>query len=134
MIAWLHRLLVHLPIGLLVTATLIRAHARWRRRPGPETTMMLAIGAAGAWLACVTGLAHAYEELRQGEWAESSMQVLALSHLSCSVSAALLFSAVMLLARRRDSGPEPRILPYLEALGLLLLLVTAHLGGLLAHG
>ena len=134
MIAWLHRMLVHLPIGLLVTGVLIRAHARWRSRPAPETTMMLGIGAAGAWLACVTGLAHAYEELRHGEWAEPSMRTLALWHLGFSCTAALLFSTVVWLTRRRAAGPGAWILPYLEAFGMFILLVTAHLGGLLAHG
>ena len=134
MTAWLHRLVVHLPIGLLVTGVLVRAHARWRGRVLPDTRVMMAVGVAGAWLACLTGLVHAWVLLREGGLADPSLRALAIWHLGLSFGAAWVFSAVLWLTPRRAADAGARLCPYLEAFGTIMLLVTAHLGGLLAHG
>lgn len=131
MMSWIaewHVMIVHFPIGLLTTATALDGYGWWRGRARAGTASLLVLGTIGAWLACLTGLLIRQQRVSRGIWVGTDMAVVLNVHLALSLAAAALFSVSAILRLR---GRMPLAL---EAGGALVLLVSAHLGGVLAHG
>ena len=132
-----HALVVHLPIGLLVTAFAAELGALLRRRPEPVSTVATALYAAG-WLALaaayLTGRAAAPEVYTPGlavpvvdrHWSLALWCVVCFSGLTAA--------RVGLLER---GGPRGRMVHLAFGAaglaGLVLLAVTAELGGRLVY-
>ncbi len=129
-----HIVVVHVPLGVLVTAIGMEAYTSLRRRPLPEMTWLFSVGVAGAWLACLTGLATRAWQARQGILDDLAVRQMTNWHLGLSVMATVIFSMALWLRVRHRSAIMSRWMWGMEAVGIVLLLVTAHLGGVLVHG
>jgi uncharacterized membrane protein len=121
----LHPVLVHLPIGFLLMALLLR----WvSRKPKFEAfasvvPFVLLCGVAGALLACLTGLTLSSE----GEYDGNAVMVHMWMGIGTTVIGAWLYSQL------RSKQPAKSI--NYTSLGLLALVtITGHLGGNLTHG
>lgn len=132
-----HALIVHLPIGLLVTAFAAELVALLRNRPEPVATVSTALYAAGSLTlaaAYLTGRAAALDVHipgpavavvdRHGTWA-----------LWCLIHFSGLTAARAGLLQR--SGPRPRLVHAAFGVaglaGFVLLAITAELGGRLVY-
>jgi uncharacterized membrane protein len=131
--AKIHFVVVHFPIALLVTATLMEWYQNWRHQVGVATSTWLAIGVVGAWVSVITGILNRNWQLSRGLLDTTELQVLAWRHLLLSISASAIFTAV-LVQKLIVKGTLPRWSWLLQGAGLVLLVLSTHLGGLLAHG
>jgi uncharacterized membrane protein len=120
-----HPLLVHLPIGILLTGLLLQwlSHKEKYKVIQPAVPLVLFCGVIAALASCITGwllsLSDDYDSTLVG-W-----------HQWMGISVA--FSSLLLYVKARNPGA-----PYNEKIlagGLLLLIfITGHLGGSLTHG
>jgi uncharacterized membrane protein len=126
----LHPLCVHFPIALLLAALL--AELVRPRREGPSETAFfcLALGAAGAALAALTGWLFAEHD-------PPGMEALLLRHRWAGIGAAASACTTLLWAWRwRRTGAAALARPTRLGLALTALLVaaSAHLGGSMVYG
>ncbi len=133
-VASVHVLVVHFPIGLLVTATLIDLVRLWRGRDLVVTRLWGTIGVIGAWVACVTGAWNRHWQLTRGLLTGTPAAIVVNWHVALSVAATFMWTLALILKYRRPSSLTTRWMCGLEVSGLGLLLATAHLGGIVAHG
>ncbi|HWB24973.1 MAG TPA: c-type cytochrome domain-containing protein [Chitinophagaceae bacterium] len=124
-IGHLHPALIHLPIGILLTALLLLWLSRKPRYTGLKQAVpiILLAGAFSALLSCITGyllsISDDYDE------------TLVSWHMWMGLATALV--SFMLYAKERN--PQFGVNKTLLSVGLLVLIfVTGHLGGSLTHG
>jgi hypothetical protein len=126
-----HLLFLHFPIALLVAAAVAEgwAIARRSRRPEPAVRFCLALGAAAAVATVVLGWLHA-----QGGYGASMPRILTLHRWLGTVAGGWVVATVGCSewdARRGVRSPVTRVL---LLAGALLIGLSAHFGGILAHG
>jgi len=140
---YLHPVVVHAPIALLIAAAGAAAgYAAVGRRPWRTATLALLVaGAAGAWAAGQTGevLEDAVEGDPQVEVLIETHEAAAAWTLYMSLAGALAFAgATVALRRRSAASADPlalRIALFLPALAAALLVAYAgHVGGLMVWG
>lgn len=125
-----HVVLIHFPIALFVVGVLFDALAAWTRRQdlASAASWNLCAAALATLPAVVTGLLAWQWEL-EGRHLKGTL----LLHLIAASASALLILAVWWIHRRgRRSGKRSFYHWPLEALGVVLVAVTGHLGGILS--
>ena len=124
-IGHLHPAIIHLPIGILLTALLLQWLARYDKYKifQPAIPVILLAGAFTALISCITGYM-----LSLGDEYDKS---LVSWHMWMGICTALV--SFMLYAKEKN--PQFGVHKTLLSLGLLVLIfVTGHLGGSLTHG
>jgi uncharacterized membrane protein len=127
-----HVVLIHFPVALFLSAVAFDALAGWTRRPlfAAAAWCNLAAAAISTLPAIVTGLL-AWQLQLEGQKLKGTL----LLHLVFALAAALAIWGVFALhfmARRRHApSPTPWRWP-LALLAVALVVVTAHLGGILS--
>lgn len=126
-----HPVIVHFPIALFIASAAFDILAIWRKEP-----ILAAVGyfnlvgaAITVPLAIATGLGAWHWQL-EGATLKGNLQL----HLICALaSAALIVSLCWKRSRIRTKGESPRA-PYfvVMALGLVMIALTGHLGGILS--
>ena len=129
---YLHFIVVHVPIGILLTGTVWEWTHAWHGRPSAWPSGLLAAGVAGAWLACATGLWNRQWHLAEG--LEPAAQRILNWHLAFAVTGTVMFTMTWMLARQPSSPVRQRWRRGSDVMGLAALAFAAHLGGMLAHG
>jgi mono/diheme cytochrome c family protein len=128
--AHLHPALVHLPIGILLTALLLQLFARWEKFAAFRSALpvVLLAGVVSAVLSCITG----FLLFRNGDYDDSLVS----AHMWLAI--ALTFVAFALYARVGFGGASARLFDrngnMMGILLFLLIMVVGHLGGSLTHG
>lgn len=121
----LHPVLVHLPIGILITGLLLywlSAYEKWRPLQ-TAVPLILLLGAITALLSCIAGYLLSISDdydLSLKNW-----------HQWMGISVAIVSFIFYYLIKRAYS---PIYLKWTAALLFLLIFVTGHLGGSLTHG
>jgi mono/diheme cytochrome c family protein len=134
-LGWLgrfHILVIHFPIALLAAAALAEAIAAWRGtwKPQPTVRFCVLVGAAGAGAAVALGWLHA----DIGGHGSASGGILAL-HRWVGTTAGIWAIAMVLLSERDNRrGRRTVLFRILCWSGAMLVVATAHLGGLMVHG
>jgi len=129
-LAHLHPALVHLPIGILLTALLLQLFARWEKFAAFRSAIpaVLLAGVISAVLSCITG----FLLFRNGDYDDTLVS----AHMWLAI--ALTFAAFALYARVGFGGAAERIFDrngnMIGILLFLLIMITGHLGGSLTHG
>lgn len=121
----LHPALVHLPIGILLTGLLLQWLARKEKYAALQAAVpiVLLIGTIGAFFSCITGAMLSTTD--------DYDKTLVSWHLIMAISLTLV--ALMLYAKTRNPQfPASKNLLVISL--LVLIIVTGHLGGSLAHG
>jgi hypothetical protein len=126
-----HVMVVHFPIGLLLAAAAGELWFIWRRSPypAPAVRFCVLLGTAGAVAAATLGWLHAANGYGAGSPGVLTLHRWAGTALAIWAVAVVAGSEVD--ARR---GKRSRWFRLLLFLGTLLIAVTGHLGGILAHG
>jgi uncharacterized membrane protein len=126
-----HVVLVHFPIAAFITAVGFDCAAQWTKKPGMAAAAYynLLVAAASTIPVIVTGLA-AWQWALEGQ----ALKGILLLHLSLgAASSALIVGAWWIHWRqRRHESALPDYRLTLEAIGVCLIALTAHLGGVLA--
>ena len=126
-----HPVIVHFPIALFIASTAFDILAIWRKEP-----ILAAVGyfnlvgaAITVPLAIATGLGAWHWQL-EGATLKGNLQL----HLICALaSAALIVSLCWKRSRIRTKGESPRASYFVVmALGLVMIALTGHLGGILS--
>jgi mono/diheme cytochrome c family protein/uncharacterized membrane protein len=125
-----HLLLLHFPIALVVAAGLAEALSIFMKSSPPETARFCLWLAA---LAAVPTAAAGWLFAAAGNGA-SSPQILTAHRWLGTLAAAWLAIAAILAERDTRHGVRSNFVRLWLLLGILLTAITAHLGGLLAHG
>ncbi|HVU55575.1 MAG TPA: c-type cytochrome domain-containing protein [Puia sp.] len=126
-LAHLHPALVHLPIGILLTALLLQLVARRERFAAFRSAIpvVLLAGVISAVLSCITG----FLLFRNGDYDDTLVS----AHMWLAIG--LTFVAFALYARVAFRGAGFDRNSNLLGIGLfLLIMITGHLGGSLTHG
>jgi len=126
-----HPVIVHFPIALFVASAVFEILAIWRKQPLLAVVAYFnLLGAAlTVPLAIATGLG-AWRWQLEGARLKGNLQL----HLICALTSAAL---ILLLAWRRSGlrarGETPRVSYFaLMALGLIMVTLTGHLGGIVS--
>jgi len=126
-----HPVIVHFPIALFVASAVFEILAIWRKQPLLAVVAYFnLLGAAlTVPLAIATGLG-AWRWQLEGARLKGNLQL----HLTCALTSAAL---ILLLAWRRSGlrarGETPRVSYFaLLALGLIMVTLTGHLGGIVS--
>jgi len=125
-----HVVLIHFPIALCLTGILFDLAATWLRRRDLANVAYwnLTIAAVSAIPAAVTGVLAWQLEL-EGK----RLKGILLFHLLFAAASLILIWVVWLTHfRQRHANALPRYRWILEALGVLAITVTGHLGGILS--
>jgi uncharacterized membrane protein len=130
----IHPMLVHLPIGALLTATLLTIFA-WRRADmllARAVPAVLVIGLLGALPAIASGLYDAWRQLTGPEIARSDPRLLISNlHALATLASCAVYWRVWLQQRRRPEEPAAVLRGHLAAAGLLI--IGGWLGGRLVY-
>jgi mono/diheme cytochrome c family protein/uncharacterized membrane protein len=126
-----HLLVLHFPIALFVAAALAECWAIWRgiRAPSPSAHFCVLLGAAAGVVTAGLGWLHALSGYGAGQ-----PQFLALHRWLGTAAALWMVVTAVVFERdaRRDSRSwQARVLLFA---GTLIVALTAHLGGIMAHG
>lgn len=132
--AYLHFMLVHFPIALLVTATGMDWWQGWRDRVTTSTPLLFAIGVLGAWIAVATGFLNRNWHLARGAFDDPDLHTALLRHQWLSLGASIVFSGVLILKLSKNVERHAKWRHFLQAVGIALLLIATHIGGSLSHG
>jgi uncharacterized membrane protein len=126
-IGHLHPVLVHLPIGILLTAILFDwlSHRKGFRKLRRSVQGMLFLGFVSAALSAFTG----YLLSRSGDYDAALLN----THQWLGISVAILSLVVLLLRRRKEREMKLASTVLLFTLAILVLM-TGHAGGSLTHG
>jgi hypothetical protein len=127
-----HILVIHFPIALLAAAALGEGLAAARRawRPQPAGRFCVLLGAAGAVIAAALGWLHA----DIGGYGGASAGILVL-HRWLGTTAALWATGVAFASERDHRRGEASVLfRVLLWTGSILIVATAHFGGIMVHG
>jgi uncharacterized membrane protein len=126
-----HPVIVHFPIALFIASVVFDILAIWRRQPGLAMVGYFnLLGAAiTVPLAIATGLG-AWQWQLEGATLKGNLRL----HLICALtSAALIVGLCWRRSRLRAKGQSPRASYFLVvALGLMMIVLTGHLGGILS--
>jgi uncharacterized membrane protein len=126
-----HPVIIHFPIALFITSALFEVLAVWRKQPLFATVAYYnLLGAALTLpLAIATGLG-AWQWQLEGATLKGNL----LLHMMCALtSAALILSLCWKRSRIRAKGESPRASYFIiVALGLVMITLTGHLGGILS--
>jgi uncharacterized membrane protein len=126
-----HPVLVHFPIALFIASAVFDVLAIWRKQP-----ILAAVGyfnlvgaAITVPLAIATGLG-AWQWQLEGATLKGNLRL----HVMCALtSAALVVALCWRRSRLRAKGESPRAFYFaVMALGLLMISLTGHLGGILS--
>jgi len=129
-LAHLHPALVHLPIGILLTALLLQLFARWEKFAAFRSAIpiVLLAGLISAVLSCITG----FLLFSNGDYDDNLVS----AHMWVAIT--LTFVAFALYARAGFGGRVERVFDrngnMLGILLFVLIMVAGHLGGSLTHG
>lgn len=126
LIARLHPLMVHLPIGILLVGCIIQLLAHKKRFSSlqPAVPFIIFLGMIFAVLSCITG----YLLSQTGDYSED----LVTRHQWFGISLALTSIILFLIYRRK--GSNYRLILAVTITLVLLIFITGHLGGSLTHG
>ena len=126
-----HPVIVHFPIALFIASAVFDVLAIWRKQPLLAVVAYFnLVGAAlTVPLAIVTGLA-AWQWQLEGAKLKGNLEL----HLICGLTtASLIFVLCWLRSRLRAKGDSPRAFYFaVMALGLLMITLTGHLGGIVS--
>ena len=126
-----HPVIIHFPIALFITSAVFELLAIWRKQPLFATVAYYnLLGAAlTVPLAIATGLG-AWRWQLEGATLKGNL----LLHMICALtSAALILSLCWKRSRIRAKGESPRPSYFVVmALGLMMITLTGHLGGILS--
>ena len=126
-----HPVIIHFPIALFITSAVFELLAVWRKQPLFATVAYYnLLGAALTLpLAIATGLG-AWQWQLEGATLKGNL----LLHMICALtSAALILSLCWKRSRIRAKGESPRPSYFVVmALGLMMITLTGHLGGILS--
>jgi mono/diheme cytochrome c family protein len=126
-----HLLVLHFPIALFIAAALAECWSIWRatRAPSPVVHFCVLLGAAAAVVTAGLGWLHALTGYGAGQ-----PQLLALHRWFGTAAALWMVVAAVVFerdARRGTRSWQARVLLFV---GTLIVALTAHFGGILAHG
>jgi uncharacterized membrane protein len=126
-----HPVIVHFPIALFIASAVFDVLAIWRKQPLLAIVAYFnLVGAAlTVPLAIATGLA-AWQWQLEGAKLKGNLEL----HLICGLTtASLILVLCWLRSRLRAKGDSPRAFYFaLMALGLMMITLTGHLGGILS--
>jgi uncharacterized membrane protein len=126
-----HPVIVHFPIALFIASAVFDVLAIWRKQPLLAVVAYFnLVGAAiTAPLAIATGLG-AWRWQLEGARLKGNLEL----HLICGVtSAALILVLCLIRSRLRAKGDSPRAAYFaIMALGLMMVTLTGHLGGIVS--
>jgi uncharacterized membrane protein len=135
--AWLlaphaqHPVIVHFPIALFISSAVFEILAVWRKQPvfGSVAYFNLLAAALSIPFTIATGLA-AWQWQLEGAVLKGSLRIHLIFAIAAAVTILLLFWG---RRRLRINGRSPQIGYFtLMALGLMLITITGHLGGILS--
>jgi len=123
-----HVVLVHFPVALFLTGVACDTASRWANREKLATVagFNLIVAAFAAIPTAITG-ALAWQWQLEGQ----ELKGVLLLHLILSIAATIVMCAVawLKLRKQQGSGHVRTYMLSLEYLGLVLIMLTAHLGG-----
>ena len=126
-----HPVIIHFPIALFIASAVFDVLAIWRKQPLLAVVAYFnLVGAAlTVPLAIVTGLA-AWQWQLEGAKLKGNLEL----HLICGLTtASLIFVLCWLRSRLRAKGDSPRAFYFaVMALGLMMITLTGHLGGIVS--
>lgn len=127
-----HVVLIHFPIGLFLAGVLFDFLGRWTKSSALETSAYF-----NFLLAAISAIPVIATGLLAWQWALEGQELkgILLLHLILGWLSAAVLWAVWLLHRRERRGHHSTVaffLQGLELLGVLIVAVTAHLGGFLS--
>lgn len=127
-----HVVLIHFPIALFIAAVAFDYAARWSKSKTLETAAYLNL-----LLAAVSTVPVVLSGLAAWQWALGGQKLkgILLMHLTLGCASAVLIWLVFLLHRAARRSPEPsasNLRLVVEALAVLVIALTAHLGGFLS--
>jgi len=126
-----HPVIVHFPIALFIASAVFDVLAIWRKQPLLAVVAYFNIVGAALTvpLAIVTGLA-AWQWQLEGAKLKGNLEL----HLICGLTtASLIFVLCWLRLRLRAKGDSPRAFYFaVMALGLVMITLTGHLGGIVS--
>ena len=126
-----HPVIIHFPIALFIASVVFEVMAAWRKQPVLATVAYYNLLGAALTIpfAIATGLGAWHWQL-EGAAIKGNLRL----HLICALtSAALIVSLCWKRSRIRAKGESPRASYFVVmALGLMLIALTGHLGGILS--
>jgi uncharacterized membrane protein len=126
-----HPVIIHFPIALFIASVVFEIMAAWRKQPVLATVAYYnLLGAAlTVPLAIATGLG-AWRWQLEGARLKGNLEL----HLICAItSAALILVLCWMRWRLRAKGDSPRTFYFaVMALGLMMITLTGHLGGIVS--
>jgi len=133
-VRWLgkfHLLLLHFPIALMVAAGVGEFVSAWRRSrvPAPAVQFCLSLAAVAVVPAVALGWLHAAAGNGVG-----SPQLLTAHRWLGTVAGVWVIGTALWAGRDARRGVRSRAVRIALAVGMLLVVATAHAGGLMAHG
>jgi uncharacterized membrane protein len=134
LVRWLgrfHLLLLHFPIALVVAAGFGEARSIWQRNPLPAESVRFCLWGAALAAIPTAGLGWLFAAAGNGV---SSPQLLTAHRVLGTTAAAWLALTAVCVERDARRHVRSRRVRLLLAAGILMTALTAHLGGLLAHG
>jgi mono/diheme cytochrome c family protein len=134
LVRWLgkfHLLLLHFPIALVLAAGFGEAASAWHRNPRPSGAVRFCLGLAALAAVPTAGLGWLFAAAGNGS---GSPQLLTAHRWLGTAAAAWLLLAAACAGRDARRKVRSRRFRLLLATGILLTVLAAHFGGLLAHG
>jgi uncharacterized membrane protein len=127
-----HVVLIHFPIALFLTAVAFDYYAQWAKDKGVASAayLNLLLAAATTVPVLTTGLA-AWAWALEGQRLKGTL----LMHLVLGIASSVLICVTYWIhwrARRSPTGTLPTYRLPLEAVGVLVVALTGHLGGILS--
>jgi uncharacterized membrane protein/mono/diheme cytochrome c family protein len=133
-VRWLgkfHLLFLHFPIALVVAAGLSEVLSVWQRNPLPSPSVRFCLWLGALAAVPTAGLGWLFAAAGNGV---GSPQLLLAHRILGTITTVWLVFAACCAEGDARRGQRTRSVWFLLASGIILMAVTAHLGGLLAHG
>jgi len=126
-----HPVIIHFPIALFIASIVFEVMAAWRRQPVLATVAYYNLLGAALTIpfAIATGLGAWHWQL-EGAAIKDNLRL----HMICALTSALLILFLTWMrSRLRTKGDSPRATYFaVMALGLMMITLTGHLGGILS--